>query len=117
VRTPAILWEATSRRVLTMEWIDGVKLTDKAKMDAAGLGIIDFVNVRTPSLIAERLKHRRPVAFLLKQSFTGQSLPQLWIRWLRPPRHARSRLLQLMTIPSRQTLPLPPAESGAQNGR
>lgn len=29
-----------------MEWIDGVKLTDKAKMDAAGLGIIDFVNVR-----------------------------------------------------------------------
>ena len=46
VRTPAILWEATARRVLTMEWIDGVKLTDKAKMDAAGLDIIDFVNVR-----------------------------------------------------------------------
>ncbi len=31
--------------------------------------------------------------------------------------HARSRLLQLMTIPSRQALPLPPAEPGAQNGR
>ncbi len=31
--------------------------------------------------------------------------------------HARSRLLQLMTIPSRQALPLPPAESGAQIGR
>ena len=47
VRTPAILWEATGRRVLTMEWIDGVKLTDKPKMDAAGLNIVDFVNVRT----------------------------------------------------------------------
>ena len=49
VRTPAILWEATSRRVLTMEWIEGVKLTDKRKMDAAGLNVIDFVNVRTCS--------------------------------------------------------------------
>ncbi len=45
VRTPGILWDATSRRVLTMEWIDGVKLTDQRKMDAAGLDIVDFVNV------------------------------------------------------------------------
>jgi ABC1 atypical kinase-like domain len=51
VRTPAILWEATARRVLTMEWIDGVKLTDKRKMDAAGLNIIDFVNVRPYALL------------------------------------------------------------------
>lgn len=29
VRVPAIKWEATSRRVITMEWIDGVKLTDE----------------------------------------------------------------------------------------
>lgn len=29
VRTPRIYWEATRRRVLTMEWIDGVKLTNK----------------------------------------------------------------------------------------
>jgi predicted unusual protein kinase regulating ubiquinone biosynthesis (AarF/ABC1/UbiB family) len=26
---PGIKWEATSRRVLTMEWIDGVKLTNE----------------------------------------------------------------------------------------
>lgn len=32
VRTPAIKWEATSRRVLTMEWIEGVKLTDKVRL-------------------------------------------------------------------------------------
>ena len=29
VRVPQIKWEATSRRVITMEWIDGVKLTDE----------------------------------------------------------------------------------------
>lgn len=29
VRTPGIYWQATQRRVLTMEWIDGVKLTNK----------------------------------------------------------------------------------------
>lgn len=29
VRTPRIVWGATSRRVLTMEWIDGVKLTNR----------------------------------------------------------------------------------------
>jgi hypothetical protein len=29
VRTPRIYWQATRRRVLTMEWIDGVKLTNK----------------------------------------------------------------------------------------
>jgi len=45
VRTPQIIWEVTSRQVLTMEWIDGVKLTDEAKMAAAGLEIVDFVNV------------------------------------------------------------------------
>jgi hypothetical protein len=29
VRVPKIVWGATARRVLTMEWIDGVKLTDR----------------------------------------------------------------------------------------
>lgn len=37
VRTPAIKWEATSRRVLTMEWIEGVKLTDKVMLHGCAL--------------------------------------------------------------------------------
>ena len=45
VRCPSIHWEATSQRVLTMEWIDGVKLTNKEAMSAAGLDVVDFVNV------------------------------------------------------------------------
>ena len=39
VRTPSIYWALTARRVLTMEWIDGVKLTNREAMDAAGLEV------------------------------------------------------------------------------
>ncbi len=42
---PRIIWEATGRRVLTMEWIDGVKLTDRPRMAAKGLRVVDFVDV------------------------------------------------------------------------
>jgi ubiquinone biosynthesis protein len=33
---PAIDWKRTSRRVLTLEWVDGVKLTDREALRAAG---------------------------------------------------------------------------------
>src|SRR3546814_16642647 len=33
---PAIDWMRTSRRVMTLEWIDGIKLTDSDAMVAAG---------------------------------------------------------------------------------
>lgn len=33
---PAIDWARTTRRVMTMEWIDGVKLSDLEALDAAG---------------------------------------------------------------------------------
>jgi ubiquinone biosynthesis protein len=33
---PAIDWQRTARRVLTLEWIDGIKLSDQAALDAAG---------------------------------------------------------------------------------
>lgn len=46
VRVPKIIWGGlTSRRVLTMEWIDGVKLTDSFAMAQNGLKIVDFVDV------------------------------------------------------------------------
>ena len=45
MRVPRIVWDATARRVLTMEWIDGVKLTDRARMAARGLRVVDFVDV------------------------------------------------------------------------
>jgi len=36
-RIPAIDWRRTSRTVLTLEWIDGIKLSDNAALDAAGI--------------------------------------------------------------------------------
>lgn len=38
VRTPKIYWQATQRRVLTMEWIEGVKLTNKVRRGQWGAG-------------------------------------------------------------------------------
>ncbi|MFN3927590.1 MAG: ABC1 kinase family protein [Pseudanabaenaceae cyanobacterium] len=43
VKVPAIYWDYTSRRVLTLEWIDGIKLTDVEKIKAAGLSTDDLV--------------------------------------------------------------------------
>lgn len=45
VGTPTIFWPQSSRRVLTMEWIEGVKLTDEAGMAKYGLDIVDMVDV------------------------------------------------------------------------
>ncbi len=36
-RIPGIDWKRTSRTVLTLEWIDGIKLSNTAALDAAGL--------------------------------------------------------------------------------
>ncbi|WIA09229.1 hypothetical protein OEZ85_008638 [Tetradesmus obliquus] len=57
VRTPKIYWQATQRRVLTMEWIEGVKLTNKPAMDEAGLDIVDFVDVGIECTLRQLLEH------------------------------------------------------------
>jgi ubiquinone biosynthesis protein len=37
VHVPRVYWDTTTRRVLTMERIQGIKITDVARLDAAGL--------------------------------------------------------------------------------
>jgi len=37
VGVPGIVWEHTTRRVLTMEFVDGIKITDGRALDAAGV--------------------------------------------------------------------------------
>jgi len=37
IGVPDIVWEHTTRRVLTMEFVDGIKLTDGDALDAAGI--------------------------------------------------------------------------------
>jgi len=43
---PAIDWQRTARRVLTLEWVDGIKLSNRAALIAAG---------HDPRLLAQRL--------------------------------------------------------------
>ncbi|EFJ48862.1 hypothetical protein VOLCADRAFT_117484, partial [Volvox carteri f. nagariensis] len=57
VRTPKIYWQYTSRRVLTMEWIEGVKLTNSPAMAAAGLDVVDFVDVGIECTLRQLLEH------------------------------------------------------------
>jgi ubiquinone biosynthesis protein len=43
VRIPAIHWEATRRRVLTMEFIEGVKINDRVALEARGVRVAELV--------------------------------------------------------------------------
>lgn len=37
IRIPEIIWQYSTRRVLTLEWIDGVPVTDFSRLEAAGV--------------------------------------------------------------------------------
>jgi predicted unusual protein kinase regulating ubiquinone biosynthesis (AarF/ABC1/UbiB family) len=45
IHVPRIYWEYTARRVLTMEWIDGIKLTDIEGVKAAGFDSRHIIEV------------------------------------------------------------------------
>ena len=38
-RVPTVDWERTARDVLTLEWIDGTPLSDRAALEARGLDL------------------------------------------------------------------------------
>ncbi|APB34104.1 Putative unusual protein kinase [Gloeomargarita lithophora Alchichica-D10] len=45
VKVPKIYWPLSSRRVLTLEWINGYKLTDAAAVQKAGIAMHQFVQI------------------------------------------------------------------------
>ena len=57
IAVPAIHREATSRRVLTMEWIDGVKLTNLEAVRAMGVDPDDMVEVGVNCSLQQLLEH------------------------------------------------------------
>jgi predicted unusual protein kinase regulating ubiquinone biosynthesis (AarF/ABC1/UbiB family) len=57
IAVPAIYREATSRRVLTMEWINGVKLTNLEAVRAMGLDPDDRVEVGVSCSLQQLLEH------------------------------------------------------------
>jgi predicted unusual protein kinase regulating ubiquinone biosynthesis (AarF/ABC1/UbiB family) len=56
VGAPSIYWRYSSKRVLTMEWIDGIKLTDVEGIKAAGLDINDLVHIGVMSGLRQLLE-------------------------------------------------------------
>jgi len=57
IAVPRIFRHATSRRVLTMEWIDGVKLTNLEAVRALGIDPDDMVNVGVNCSLKQLLEH------------------------------------------------------------
>ncbi|MEB3331211.1 MAG: AarF/ABC1/UbiB kinase family protein [Synechococcaceae cyanobacterium] len=57
IAVPRIHREATSRRVLTMEWIDGVKLTNLEAVRALGIDPDDMVQVGVNCSLQQLLEH------------------------------------------------------------
>ncbi|KPQ36725.1 MAG: putative unusual protein kinase [Phormidesmis priestleyi Ana] len=56
VKVPAIYWRYTSTHVLTMEWINGFKLTDTEKVKQAGLASNDLVEIGVSSGLRQLLE-------------------------------------------------------------
>ena len=57
IAVPRIFREATSRRVLTMEWIDGVKLTNLEAVRQLGIDPDDMVSVGVNCSLQQLLEH------------------------------------------------------------
>jgi predicted unusual protein kinase regulating ubiquinone biosynthesis (AarF/ABC1/UbiB family) len=57
IYTPKIYWEYTSQRVLTMEWIDGIKLTQLDKIKAAGLNGRQLIEIGVNCSLKQLLEH------------------------------------------------------------
>ncbi len=57
IAVPRIYKEATSRRVLTMEWIDGVKLTDLNAVKKMGINPDEMIDIGVNCSLQQLLEH------------------------------------------------------------
>ncbi|MBD2774018.1 ABC1 kinase family protein [Iningainema tapete] len=57
VYVPKIYWEYTNRRVLTMEWINGVKLTQTAEINSLGIDARYLIEVGVNCSLRQLLEH------------------------------------------------------------
>ncbi len=54
---PAIDWKRTSRRVMTLDWIDGIKLTDRQALAEAGLDLSQISRTLVRTFLAQAITH------------------------------------------------------------
>jgi predicted unusual protein kinase regulating ubiquinone biosynthesis (AarF/ABC1/UbiB family) len=57
IYVPKIYWEYTGRRVLTMEWVDGIKLTNIKEIQAQGIDATHLVEVGVNCSLRQLLEH------------------------------------------------------------
>ena len=57
VKVPLIYWRYTNSRVLTLEWIKGIKLTDIDKIKAAGLDVDRLIKIGVTSGLQQLLEY------------------------------------------------------------
>ncbi|KAL6563425.1 Protein ACTIVITY OF BC1 COMPLEX KINASE 3, chloroplastic [Orobanche gracilis] len=57
VLVPDIFWDYTSRKVLTMEWVEGVKLNEQDAVERQGLSLLDLVNTGIQCSLRQLLEY------------------------------------------------------------
>ena len=57
IYVPKIYWDYTGRRVLTMEWVTGTKLTDVEKVQAQGIDATHLVEIGVECSLRQLLEH------------------------------------------------------------
>ncbi|XP_071685763.1 protein ACTIVITY OF BC1 COMPLEX KINASE 3, chloroplastic-like [Rutidosis leptorrhynchoides] len=57
VLVPDIFWDYTSAKVLTMEWVEGVKLNEQALIEGQGLKVLDLVNTGIQCSLRQLLEY------------------------------------------------------------
>jgi predicted unusual protein kinase regulating ubiquinone biosynthesis (AarF/ABC1/UbiB family) len=57
VKVPKIYWQHTTRRVLVLEWINGIKLTDTDRVIAAGMDPNAIIRIAVVSGLRQLLEH------------------------------------------------------------
>ncbi|XP_057442248.1 protein ACTIVITY OF BC1 COMPLEX KINASE 3, chloroplastic-like isoform X2 [Lotus japonicus] len=57
VCVPDVFWDYTSGKVLTMEWVDGVKLNEQEAIERQGLKVLDLVNTGIQCSLRQLLEY------------------------------------------------------------
>ncbi|XP_022872946.1 protein ACTIVITY OF BC1 COMPLEX KINASE 3, chloroplastic-like [Olea europaea var. sylvestris] len=57
VLVPDIFWDCTSGKVLTMEWVEGVKLNQQDAIERQGLKVLDLVNIGIQCSLRQLLEY------------------------------------------------------------
>lgn len=57
VLVPGMYWDYTSVKVLTMEWVEGIKLSEQARIEKQGLNILKLVDTGIQCSLRQLLEH------------------------------------------------------------